>query len=143
MPRWVRAATIIGLVTVAACEIEIDECGRKKSRDSCNNAKVDNIGHCYWVEVSTHRIVDGQCERSESHGECVGISGTQQGCSPVSCPGDVDGEGAINAYFRPKGDDAVELFENPECGPTPQHGGWSECGPEDLSECACLCGDES
>src|SRR5688572_27989197 len=116
---------------ILACEIEIDECADKRSRKACEGADVDPSGQCFWVEVSKHRVVAGECERIESHGECVGIVGTQAGCGVQECGTDEP----THAFFRIDDDGEVELFDNPECGPSPV-GDWTECIASDVPECA-------
>jgi hypothetical protein len=125
---------VLGLAAIG-CEVELDECGKLHTKSKCEGAATPEAanGGCFWLQVYEPTIADGQCDLGEPHGECIGIDGTQQGCYGGDCAGPT----IRNAFFRRDEDERLELFVNPECGPTPV-GEWLSCS-ESEAECACAC----
>ena len=124
------AVVAMGLISGGCAEIEVSDCAGIDSRSDCEDADVE-FGECRWVDVYTPFVDAGSCDLGEPEGMCVGLSGTEQGCSGFECP---NGNGG-NFYTRMVGE-LPEVFVNPECGPQP-YGDWEACteGPS----CACLC----
>lgn len=123
-----------GCVTVD----EVSECHRLTTERDCERASIDGEGACYWLDVFTPQAGESECNLGEPRPMCIGISGTSAGCGLLACEG-ADPSDGPNAYFRIADDGQIEVFDNPECGPTP-HGEWQSClEGETPPECGCLC----
>jgi hypothetical protein len=119
---------------------EASECHLLKTEKRCEAASIDGQGACHWIDVFVPRVDENGCSIGEPHQMCIGISGTSLGCGLVECEGAGDPSNGPNAYFRIADDGRIEVFDNPECGPTPS-GEWEACiEPSDAPpECGCLC----
>lgn len=130
---------LAAFASAAACnQTSLEDCEKIQHQSKCEDADVDGVGACRWVDVYRPSGSGEDCDPGEPVGSCVGIGGTQEGCGGFGCDPGSEGE-PPNLYFRHDGSQ-VEVFASPDCGPEPV-GPWTSCvGANPPAECGCLCG---